>query len=218
MAPTSGRLIFSSLSARMAGSLFDLITTRTRCPKLRSPSRLVEGHQRHRDLSLFARQPMLGWLGVVVLHDQKRYGFCLVVLWGKVAVHQDFCHPRSRHGPCGAAGCRGVRHTRRTNGMAHGSLHAWLDQQRLDHAGLVTVSLCAPPLPPLPRFPPTHWLVQGDCVRARIPDLALHFVLLLDATCSSSLTRHRTCMDATLTPSGPEKKKGARAAIHIRKT
>ena len=112
------------------------------------------------------------------------------------------------------AGCRGVRHTRRTNGMAHGSLHVWLDRQRLDHAGLVTVSLCAPPLPPLPRFPPTHWLVQGDCVRACIPDLALHFVLLLDANCSSSLTRHRTWMDATLTPSALTKKGSTRCDPH----
>ena len=164
--------------------------------------------QRHRDLSLFAQRPMLGWLGAVVLHDQKRHSFCLVVPSGKSSSPSKFLALRSRHGgPCGAAGFRGVRHTRRTNGMAHGSLHAWLDQQRLDHAGLVTVSLCAPPLPPLPRFPPTHWLVQGDCVRACIPDLALHFVLLLDANCSASLSRHRTWKDATLTPSGPEKKK-----------
>ena len=37
MAPTSGRLIISSLSARMAGSLSALMATRPRCPKLRSP-------------------------------------------------------------------------------------------------------------------------------------------------------------------------------------
>ena len=157
---------------------------------------------------------MLGWLGVVVLHDQKRHSFCLVVTSGKVAVHQDIWHcvlvvgdPAVRR-VFAASDTHGAR-TEWHMGRSCMARSAAVGSRGSRDGFAVRASSSS-----LPRFPPTHWLVQGDCVRACIPYLALHFVLLFDANCSSSPTGHRTWMDATLTPSGPEKKRSTRCGPH----